>query len=301
MLHLFATEVERWRSFSIEFDATLIETLMAILKSSKGQLTNLEELEISFQRELVPVESAVNLFSSLLCLKSLRRMYLNFLLKNSPTFNYQLIPWRQLNDILVRAPLSLEECVRYLSQCSSASRVSLYASPPPSSQAPISRYLPITTLPNLSSLTLVQWWDPAEALRFFKLPSLRHLKLTTENFFERNCNRQPSILKAFLERSQCAIDRLTILDYDMDINAVLEYLKIPGLYTIPRVGFSFEGAGIMILEVLQRNPNAEHPFPRLLAWDCPETEMSFVGWGETDKKMIPKYKWEDRRIAFFST
>ncbi|KIM39570.1 hypothetical protein M413DRAFT_29285 [Hebeloma cylindrosporum] len=298
MLHLFATEISRWRSFSIEFDAALVETMMEILDRSRGKLNTLEELEVCFQYRLAAVEPAVTVLSSLLSLRSLKRLYLNYSL-NFPTFDFQLIPWRQLNEILVQAPLSPDQCIHYLSQCSSASRISLYAPPSHSDSVPLSPHIPITTLPNLSSLTLTQWWDAAKVLQFLNLPSLRYLKLRTKGFH--GSNRQPSIFKRFLKRSHCAIDQLSIIDEDIGISAVLEYFKIPALHIIPRVEFSFEEAGMAMLEVLQAHPNAQHLFPRLDAWDCPLTERCYIGWGDTNEEMIPKYKWEDGKIMFFST
>jgi hypothetical protein len=56
-----------------------------------------------------------------------------------------------------------------------------------------------------------------------------------------------------------------------------------------------------MFEILQTHRNAQHQFPRLFAWDCSETEISYIGWGEMDEQMIPKYKWEDGKVVFFDT
>ncbi|KIM39556.1 hypothetical protein M413DRAFT_29274 [Hebeloma cylindrosporum] len=303
MLDLFGKEISRWRSFSIEFDEELVGTMREILNRSQGTLTGLEELEICFQPEywLVPVEPDLTFLSSILSLESLKRLYLslNFPpMKSFPASNFQLIPWSQLNEILVQAPLSLEECVYYLSQCSTASRISLYATQLHSDPDPIPAHLPITTLPNLSSLVLDQYWDAVKALAFFNLPSLRHLTLSTSDID--GSNRRPFIFESFLERSHCAIDHLTIMDVSNKRSAVVDYFEIPALHTIPRVEFSFPRASSVMLELLRKHQDTSHIIPRLYAWGC-YNGRTFIGWGLgwTLPGMTPEYKWEDGQIVFF--
>ncbi|KIM39535.1 hypothetical protein M413DRAFT_29258 [Hebeloma cylindrosporum] len=305
MLRLFATEISRWRSFSIAFDEGLVETMAAILSCSHGQVDRLEELEVYFHPGPIPMQSVASVLSSLLSRKSLQRLYLNYS-RDFTTFNFQLVPWNRLNEILIQARFSLEECVRYLSQCSSASRVSLYSPYPLSDLVPICPDLPITTLPNLSSLILSQQWDAIKVLEFFDLPSLRHLTLRTNDTSRHGGWRgQPSIFKRFLERSKCSIAHLTILDPRILMSTVVEYFKIPALHRIPRVGFSSSRVCLDEREVgnplyaghdevrASRNAalqvrallNAQRLFPRIHTWKCPETRGSYFGWGGADEEI----------------
>ncbi|KIM39528.1 hypothetical protein M413DRAFT_29252 [Hebeloma cylindrosporum] len=290
MLWLFATEISRWRSFSVAFDAGLVETMAAILSCSHGQVDRLEELEVSFHPGIMRIQSVPSVLSSLLSLKSLQRLYLNYSLEFT-TFNFQLVPWSRLNEILIQARFSLDECVRYLSQCSSASRISLYSADSLGDfvRLPTWPCLPITTLPKLSSLTLAQRWDAVKVLEFFDLPSLRHLSLKMNGIYEIQNNRQPFIFKRFLERSQCALDHLTVLNVGILISNVVEYFKIPALRSIPRVEFSSsldqEDVSMPYILRARAHLNAQHSFPRIYAWKCPETGKCYFGWGVKDKEI----------------
>ncbi|KAF8955712.1 hypothetical protein BDZ97DRAFT_1856384 [Flammula alnicola] len=275
MLQLFATECHRWRSLSIEFNAALLDDFIAILQDqdAASKYPLLEQLEIALCSKQIPEQTVDNLISLIAVFKSLRRLYWNLPTTIHPP---TCLPWNQLHVVYIDTPLSLEEMVSYMSQCSSASSITMFNLLDFQLEE-LKLNLPVTSLSNLTSLTLRGGNNPISVLDYFILPNLEALEIDIDHPRPRNY----VTLERFLERSQCPFRRIHIDNLsELSAEDILGYLKIRRLRPI------------------QTDEQARSLFPRILAWDT-WLDDTYVGWKDIGEDEELKYSWEDGELALF--
>jgi len=290
IFRLLTTEVKRWRSMSIELDLSLAQEFAALLEERTQDLSQLEELEIHLLPKGVPATISQRILAQIPLLKSLRRCtwVTNGRYSRDHAFRH-LRALAVLDDITLFIPSLFDECIVHLTQCISATKVRLYDDT--CHYYPLQRKptFPITTLPQLTFLTLTRYWDALDVLDYFTLPSLEYLKVVTME--DHAAGHNLTILRNFLERSKCPLRSLTIKGEFSD-SILINYLLFPSIRSIPEVHITCSYILKMAIKILETYPNAESVFPPIIGWLPNKWLRSpFIGWRNLaiGEKLI--YSW----------
>lgn len=265
MLQVYAKHLNRWQFLSVNADDILARNIADVLRSAEAP-PPLESFEVHFGLRVDP-STASNLASSLCRLKALRRLEW----MRCPRDVIVGLPWKQLQVVLFQAASTPEQFLSHLSRCESATTVTLsgYADRFPT----LSTFdHPHTTLSHLTSLTLDHHADPLNLLRYFTLPSLRHLQF---NVLE--CRSGFNYLCEFLSRSACPLEVLTVEDRECSSEHVITFFNYPFLRLIPIVKFVVWYAGKLMIKIAESRNHGMTSFPTLVVWeDAPWPEI--IGW-----------------------
>ncbi|KIM37845.1 hypothetical protein M413DRAFT_30517 [Hebeloma cylindrosporum] len=292
IFRLLATEAKRWRSMSIELDLSLAQEFVTLLCERIQDLSQLESLEICLQSfpKGIPTTISQRILAQISLLKSLRCfIWVANGHRNRDHAFCRLQVLGVLDEITLSIPSLFDECVGRLSQCVSATKVSIYDRARhyhPFQSKPV---LPMTTLPRLTSLTLDRCHDALNVLDFFTLPSLEYLKIRTE--CEDHAGHNLTILHDFLERSKCAL-RLLAISGKLTSSFLTDYLLFSPIRSIPEVHITSPLVATVAIKILEMYPDAENIFPPLLCWIPNESlPCSRIGWRNLaiGEKLI--YSW----------
>ncbi|KAF8963079.1 hypothetical protein BDZ97DRAFT_1048445 [Flammula alnicola] len=290
MLQLFVTEAHRWRSLAIGLNSDLAEDFIALLQEygADRKFLSLEQLEIN---AACPETLLRTLMSLIPLLKSLRRLYWNHQAVVHPPLR---LPWNQLHFVYIDTPLSPQDTLSYMSQCSCATSITFMdvrkSSGPQGS--PLTFKAPIISLSNLKTLRLRGKGNPVSLLPYFFLPNLEGLEIYAVH--PPPC--QYLALEIFLERSRCPLRRIRVHNHprvrDEDI---IQFFQIPHLAPIPAVEMAGYCVHAQLLEILLEHAGARLIFPRLLAWGGLSREH-YVGWKDLGQFEHLEYSYKDGKL-----
>ncbi|CAA7265721.1 unnamed protein product [Cyclocybe aegerita] len=193
------------------------------------------------------------------------------------------LPWSQLKTVVIDVPSSLENIFSYLSQCTSATAVTIHGETPknPGKTRLPSHRFPAHTLPNLTSLKLSRGCDPLWLLRHFTAPSLQQLEVAIlrrdQQVLEDFVKRSPSIHTLIIDErygeDYAYADEALITDQE-----IIAYLTSPCLRAIPRVGLDLLYTKKRIPALIQEGLEGGRPLPPLLCWIPENWDQRLVGW-----------------------
>ena len=148
----------------------------------------------------------------------------------------------------------------HLSQCTSASKVSLYDDTCHYYPLQWQPRPPMTVLPSLTSLSLSSTSIPSRPLLCSSFPRI----LGT-------CHGSPghklTILEAFLARSNCLLKTLVILGQsDMLDSNIVDYLLSLPIRSIPEAEIICRDISHRMLKILETYPSTENVFPFIVSW-----------------------------------
>jgi hypothetical protein len=199
----------------------------------------------------------------------------------------ELVPWSSLHEAQITWQMSFKNSVSILAQCTSARTVSLSGMEwTMTTHIEISHLqLSTTTLHLLTSLTLADSTNPSALLEYLTLPALTNLTLRTRQaLFSVNVSN----FGAFLKRSQCPLERLTMLGLRMSRFETTLFLNLPEVVKVALVDISFEGVAKMFENFSEdeemRNLLGHPVFSKFTIWTSYITgpEMcQHVGWKQS--------------------
>ncbi|CAA7265747.1 unnamed protein product [Cyclocybe aegerita] len=303
---LFAKQVHRWQSLSIDLDLDFIDELTNLLRSKQSAPMFLEGLRVEnpankdYQVPQTAMEPFVDLIHRL---ESLQHFVWIDQCGTTPLHN---IPWTRLKTVVVKLPASLEEIFLYISQCTAATTItfeSITIFDPKKTRWPTEPFPPIS-LTSLTSLKLSRGCDPTWLLRFFTMPSLQSLDISI-------LRRDQAILEGFVKRSPCLrslliderhnSDHFSYFGEDFLISdeEIMDYLRSPCLRSIPRVGLSMKYAKEDMVSLIRRRLQTGTPLSPLVSWLTPDWMHRYVGWREfNDRPELPIFSYADGSFEF---
>ena len=251
VLRIFWANIRRCRSLNLRLDKNTLHELRTLILASASKSDNidnsvppfLEDVELSFTFDTTVYNDFIDdLIIWLQKLPALRRIRLTYVgvFNNESPIRTDLMPWSSFHEAHITCGMTFKNSVAVLGQCTSARTVRLsgmgWMMP---TDVEISRWeLSTTTLHLLTSLTLADSTNPPALLEYLTLPSLKNLTLRTRQaFFSFNL----SIFGTFLKRSQCSLERLTVVGLWMTSLQTTLFLSLPGVLKAAVVDVSFEG------------------------------------------------------------
>lgn len=309
VLRIFWANIRRCRSLNLRLDKNTLHELRTLVLESASKSDNidnavpsiLEDVELSFAFDTTVYNDFIDdLITWLKKLPALRRIRLTYVgvFNNESPIRTDMMPWSSFYEAHITCGMSFKNSVAALAQCTSARTVRLsgmgWTMP---TAVEISRLeLTTTTLHLLTSLTLADSTNPPALLEYLTLPSLRNLTLRTRQaFFSFNISN----FGAFLKRSQCSLERLTVVGLRMTRLDTTFFLNLPGVLKASVVDISFEGVARKFENFPEdgelRNMLGELLTGKFMVWitDTGEAEMEqHIGW---------KQNWGKKETILAST
>jgi len=248
VLRIFWANIRRCRSLNLRLDKNTLHELRLLILESNDDIDNtvppfLEDVELSFTFDTTVyndfIDDIIIWLNKLPALRRIRLTYVGIFNNESP-IRTDLMPWSSFHEAHITCGMSFKNSVAALAQCTSARTVRLsgmgWTMP---TDVEISHLeLSTTTLHLLTSLTLADSTNPPALLEYLTLPSLKNLTLRSRQaFFSFNL----PIFGAFLKRSQCSLERLTVIGLRMTRLEATLFLSLPGVLNAVLVDVSFEG------------------------------------------------------------
>ncbi|KAF9472064.1 hypothetical protein BDN70DRAFT_972773 [Pholiota conissans] len=236
VLRLYWNNLYFVRSLRLSFDCHLLRVFTDMIQESTREYTSslcLEDAGFTFRKSLEVFPSEINSIVAWLgTLPSLRRLRWRYEASTSGTVSLEKLPWETLEDIDILFPMTLEDLVRDVSRCTSATTLSLKTlrwarnDPYSAERLPLT---PIATLPHLTSLTLYDLDSVNSVMDYISLPALKELTLILVSFPDTYDSYSPHFrLKEFLVRSKCALEKLT-LRHPFKNQDPAEFYSYPGI------------------------------------------------------------------------
>ena len=298
VLRIFWANIWRCRSLNFRLDKNTLHELRTLVLESASTGDNidnviprfLEDVELSFTIDTTVYNDFIDdLITWLKKLPAIRRIRLTYVgvFNNESPIRTDLMPWSSFYEAHITCGMSFKNSVAALVQCTSARTVRLsgmgWTMP---TDVEISRLeLSTTTLHLLTSLTLADSTNPPALLEYLTLPSLKNLTLRTRQAF---FSFGVSTFGAFLMRSECSLERLTIVGLRMTRLETTAFLCLPGVLKAIVVDISFEGVAEKFENFLEdgeiRNMLGDQLIGKFMVWVTdiggPEMEQH-IGWKQT--------------------
>ncbi|TFK32479.1 hypothetical protein BDQ12DRAFT_500651 [Crucibulum laeve] len=216
-LNFLIRHVQRWKFITLEMEEPTAQHFINLYKTS---VPTLESLEIHAQSNYCTQSTTEGIIATISSssFPNLRRF--SWLYRGiSPALD--TIPWSQLSHIRLNNIMSIQECLRYLGQCSHAVSIELENIAPSAEDLLVSSSP--TILPNLQYLKLKARSNPMHLLKQLLTPKLNTLFLNG-GWGERNCL---DALPEFL--SLCSVNTLTVVQQYIPDEDIIDILKSAAL------------------------------------------------------------------------
>ncbi|KAF8885898.1 hypothetical protein CPB84DRAFT_1750079 [Gymnopilus junonius] len=278
----------RWcRSLNMCLDRQCLDLTFDILarNDDTGPAASfLEDLELMFTSNV----SSCHLQLDAICtwmhsLPSLRRLKLQFVqIYNHFNLLLETLPLQKMEEVIISSRLSFENSLLCLSKCTAAEAITLAKMGwPIPSPVQLSDLLvnPTITLPHLTSLCLTDSVGPVILLRFLNLPSLKKLTIckSTPSPFDTSIIN----LEAFLLRSQCPLEVLTVSDSKMLHSYGTALLQMKTIKKVQNVDLGYHHSGRLLKLDFYRMASLSQGVKKLMAWVSFSDSHEHIGWKET--------------------
>ncbi|KAF8150951.1 hypothetical protein B0H34DRAFT_157935 [Crassisporium funariophilum] len=264
VLLLFATQLHRWRQIMFHLPNV---TVKAFLDLPLPTATVLDNACVFTDSGDLEVSQAI--FAALSSCPNLQHLVWSGDNRVSPIAKN--IFWSQLTSIELQCMLSMSEYVTLLQHCSNASRVIVEGM----SDTLMQKDYPHTTLPHLQELILEHsGWDFNKLLEHITMPALQYL-----SFGRCFSGTWHNSLRAFLDRSACRLEKLSVVDKFLGRDDVATLFQDPVICAIPRASFicsSLLDIESLISDLQNRRLNSTPPFGK----DYRNGFGIYIGWGK---------------------
>ncbi|TFK34539.1 hypothetical protein BDQ12DRAFT_669293 [Crucibulum laeve] len=264
-LDFLIRHVQSWKSITLEMEELSAQRFINLNQTS---VPALESLEIRTQSNYCTDSTTERIIATISSssFPNLRRFSWQYL-GTSPALD--TIPWSQLSKISLNNRMSIQECLRYLAQCSQAISIEL-ENVAPSAQDLLSSSGP-TILPNLQQLTLKAYSYSMHLLKQLMTPKLNTLFLDEGWGQRKGFDALPEFL------SLCSVNTLTIVQQYIHIEDIIDILKSAALQRVSYLKVSSESVAPDENQ-LRNSDTLDKAISSRLVFEEDDWGRLFVGW-----------------------